>query len=350
IDGLRGSPDLLLRSDFGPALSAAAAQPQVDYGDGLIDSGLAKAARVLFETDGVPAPNITVTSGAMDGVERVLRAQGLRTGARIGVEDPGHVPVHQLVRTAGMIPIPVAVDDEGVMVASLGEALDAGMDALVITPRCQNPTGASMSAERAASISELLVDHPNVVLIQDDHAGLVSGTDFHGVVPPGPRHATIRSLGKALGPDLRLALVAADTQTHERVSTEISNGPGWISHLLQRAAAHLLSDPATMKVVAVAAASYERRRNRLIDGLAVVDIAASGRSGLNVWIPTGDEQVELEAARAAGFAIRAADVYRIRSEPAVRVTISNLDDDHIDALAASLVASRVRGVGYSPSM
>ena len=47
-------------------------------------------------------------------------------------------------------------------------------------------------------------------------------------------------------------------------------------------------------------------------------------------------QAAVDAARAAGFAIRAADSYRIASEPAVRVTISALSDDDIDALAAAL--------------
>lgn len=350
IDALRGSPDPRLLPELGPAFAVATAQPQAHYGDGLVDPTLATAAREIFGRDGVPADHIVVTSGAMDAVERVISAQGLRRGSRIGVEDPGHVPVHQLVRSAGMELVPLAIDQEGLTPAALRAALTAGLDALIVTPRCQNPTGAAFSRDRATTLSAMLEPHPDLVLIQDDHAGMVSGVDYHGLTPPGERHATVRSLGKSFGPDLRLALVAADTYTHDRMSVAISNGPGWVSHLLQRAAAHLLTDEDTVVIVANAAQSYRDRRQRLIDRLDAHDVIAHGTSGLNVWIPTLDEQLAVEAARGAGFAIRAADTYRIRSGPAVRVTVSNLDNNHIDALVEALAASRLPQTAHSLPM
>ncbi len=339
IDALRGSPDVALLPELGPAFAAATAGDDVGYGDQLVDDAFAAAAREMFERDGIDARNLTATSGAMDAIEKILSANDLRPGDRVGVEDPGHVPVHQLVRAAGLQLVPLAIDAEGIRPDALREAMTQKLAALIVTPRAHNPTGAALTPERATELSEILAAQPDLLLIQDDHAGAISGVDWVPLIPPGPRYAFIRSLGKSLGPDLRLSVTVGDITTIDRVALAVSNGPGWVSHVLQRAAAYLLTDPATKKLVANAERSYAERRTRLIDALASHGIAASGSSGINVWIPTSDEQATVEAARAAGFAIRAADPYRVESEPAVRVTIANLSDDQIDSLAAALGAA-----------
>ena len=350
IDAMRGSPDPRHLPSLEAAFASALKFPQASYGDGLVEDTLAIAARQFFEDDGLQATNLVVTSGSMDAIERVIVASGLRRGARIGVEDPGHIPVHQLARAAGLELVPLAVDAEGIVPSSLDEALHVGLDALVVTPRCQNPTGAAFSKQRAEALSRRLAPHSELLLIHDDHAGLISGVDYHPLVAPGDRHATVRSVGKSLGPDLRLALVISDRQTHDRVSLQFSNGPGWVSHLLQRAVAYLLTDAATLRLVREAADSYTRRRGLMIEELRRQGLHATGVSGLSVWLPVVDEQVAVESARAEGFAIRATDSYRINSGPAVRLTVSNLDDGQITGLAKALAAVSTAGTAHSPTM
>ena len=349
IDALRGSPDTQLLPDLGPAFAVAASGHDVRYGDQLLDDNFADAARAMFVEDDIDATHLTVTSGAMDAIEKILAANDLRPGDRVGVEDPGHVPVHQLVRAAGLELVPLAIDDYGVRPDALEQAMSQKLAALIVTPRAHNPTGAAFTKERATELSALLARDPQLLLIQDDHAGAVSGTDWFALTPPGDRHVVIRSLGKALGPDLRISVAVGDAATIDRVAMSISNGPGWVSHMLQRAAAYLLTDKATVKLVAEAQRSYRERRNELIAALAEHGIAASGRSGINVWVPTNDEQATVEAARAAGFAIRAADAYRVYSAPAVRVTISNLRSGEIQRLADA-IANATTHRRHSPPM
>ena len=349
IDALRGSPNVALLPKLGPAFAAATAGHDVGYGDQLVDDAFAAAAREMFERDGVDARNLTATSGAMDAIEKILSANDLRPGDRVGVEDPGHVPVHQLVRAAGLQLVPLAIDAEGIRPDALRDAMGQNLAALIVTPRAHNPTGAALTGSRAAELSEILAEQPDMLLIQDDHAGAISGAEWIPLKPPGDRFAFIRSLGKSLGPDLRMSVTVGDATTIDRVALAISNGPGWVSHVLQRAAAYLLTDGKTTRLVAQAERSYADRRNRLIDALAQHGIAASGASGINVWIPTSDEQATVEAARAAGFAIRAADPYRVDSGPAVRVTIANLTNDQIDLLAAALAMATATN-HYSPAM
>lgn len=349
IDAVNGSPDPALLPGLDAAIAFAMSRPAVAYGGPVVASSLRTAAIRLFAADGIDAEHLTVTAGAMDAIERVLRALDLRIGDRIGVEDPGHAPVHQIARQLGLELVPVPVDVSGVTVRGLSNALAGGLAALVVTPRAHNPTGAAFTAKRARDLSALLAKHPETAVIQDDHAGLVAGVDYHPLVTPGPRWAVMRSLGKSFGPDLRVALVVGDERTMHRVTSGFSNGPGWVSFLLQRMAAFLLEDPATKKSLSKAASSYTARRTQLIDALADHGITATGASGINVWIPTNDDQVLVEAARDVGIAIRTATPYLLRSPRAARVTISLLSSADIDRLARAL-GSAVRSPHHAPAM
>lgn len=348
IDAANGSPDMQLLPDLGPALAFAASQLHPRYSTELVEPRLRKAAVALFDVDGIDATNLAITSGAMDAVERVMEAFDLRIGDRVGVEDPGHIPVHQLARSAGLELVPLAVDEHGVTPEALAAGLAGGLAAVVLTPRAHNPTGAALTEERAESLSALLKPHPSTALVLDDHAGLISGVDYFPVVAPGPRWATMRSLGKSLGPDLRVALVVGDDQTMRRVNTTLSNGPGWVSFLLQRTAAYLLSDKATAHQLDEAAKSYARRRDLLIGLLADKGINASGASGLNVWIPTTTDAAAIEACRRAGYAIRSSNAYQLTRSQAVRVTISDLNDTDISAIAVAISSVNQAGPIASP--
>jgi DNA-binding transcriptional MocR family regulator len=336
VDARHGSPDPALLPDFAAALIRAAHRTTNAYGSALVLDELAEAVVATFETDGVPADHLTVTNGSMDAIDRVLRAHSLRIGDRVGVEDPGHIPVHQLVRSAGLVPVPLSVDDEGIEPSAVERALSTRLAAVILTPRAQNPTGAALTADRAADLSAVLDGHPEVLLIQDDHAGSVAGPDYVQVTPPGPRWVTIRSVGKSLSPDLRLACLVGDGDTIGRVSAAFANGPGWVSHVLQAATADLLTDPVAQKQVALAATTYGRRRSRLIGALAEFEIPSSGTSGFNVWVPGVNVQAAVEAARAAGYVIADGDPWRISSESAVRITTNRLTNLEIDEIAAAI--------------
>lgn len=337
VDAMTGNPDPALLPSLAESMNRAVALPQARYGDPLVASDLALAAEEWFAADGIDANHLTVVSGALDALERVLSVR-CRPGDRIGVEDPGYSSVHRLVSGLGYVPVAIGVDDVGVRLSELADALGRGLDALVVTPRAHNPTGAAFTPQRAADLSGLLDRHRGVFVVEDDHAGLVAGVDYAGIGHDRPHWVIVRSVAKSLGPDLRLALVVGDRETIDRVDGRLQIGPGWVSHLLQHCVADLLHDPVIRERVRVAHDSYAARRERLLARLAAAGVPARGRSGLHVWVPVPDEQIATAAMRERGFVIRSGAAYRINARPAVRVTSAALTDDQIDDIAAALAS------------
>jgi DNA-binding transcriptional MocR family regulator len=291
------------------------------------------AARQL-EADHIPAQHLAVMGGGLDAIERVLQAH-VRPGDRVAVEDPGYYEIFDLMSALGLMAEPVAMDACGLFPRDLERALKTRVVACILTPRAQNPTGAALDERRARELGTLFEKYPEVLVIEDDHAGPVAGVPVFTVCHrKSQRWAVVRSVSKSLGPDLRLAIVTGDATTIARVEGRQRLGTGWVSHILQQIVEALWEDPATDQLLRRAAATYSERRNALISALQRYGISASGRSGLNVWVPVPEEVGVVTGLAPAGWAVRGGERYRLKSPPAVRITISTLRPTEAGKLAA----------------
>jgi len=336
-----------------PALLPIATVPQahwgagrrpVLYGEPATLPELAEHSRRVLTADCVPAEHLAVTSGALDGIERALTAH-LRPGDRVAVEDPGWANLLDLLAALGLSAEPVRVDDDGPLVADITRALDRGVRALVLTNRAQNPTGAALSADRAGALRALLAGN-DVLVVEDDHCAGISGAPLHTLAGSTSHWAFVRSASKAYGPDLRVAVLAGDHRTVERVHGRLRLGPGWVSHLLQGLAVRLWSDDAATRLVDEAEQHYAGTRTGLRAALAERGVTAYGRSGLNVWIPVPDETVAITRLLSSGWAAAPGSRFRISTPAGIRITVADLVDDEIDPLADA-VAEAVRSTGRS---
>ncbi len=340
-DVSNGNPDPALLPPLAPAFAAAAAQGDrepVLYGDVAVEPELARMARAGLDADGVADGPLAVVSGALDGVERVLAAH-LRPGDTVAVEDPGWGSTLDLVPALGLRTAGVGVDDEGPLADDVRRALRGGARALIVTDRAQNPTGAAVSATRVRALRAVLREHPETLLIEDDHGHGIVDLPLHPLAGATGHWAFVRSVAKAYGPDLRLAVLTGDEVTVDRVRGRQRLGPGWVSRLLQLAVVRLWADgaPDTRAV----AAAYGRRRELLIGALAERGVAAHGRSGMNVWVPVPDETGVVASLLHAGWAVAPGARFRLNAPPGIRITVSTLREGEeaerlADAVAASL--------------
>lgn len=149
---------------------------------------------------------------------------------------------------------------------------------------------------------------------------------------------------KALGPDLRVAIVASDPDTSEQLRLRLTAGATWVSHLLQRVAFQALTSKVVQSKLVTAKRKYAERRNALIDGVETLGIRSPTLDGLNVWVPLGKPSGPIIAAlREQGWGVRDGEDFQVSGEVlAIRVTVSQLTKRETQRFLADL--GRVLGL------
>jgi DNA-binding transcriptional MocR family regulator len=210
--------------------------------------------------------------------------------------------------------------------------------AAIITPRAQNPTGAVLGASRLGA-AQVLAGQPEVLVIEDDHAGPIAGATAHSVTHAHQaRWAVVRSVAKMLGPDLRLATVAGDRDGGLRRGATASR------HRLGQPPApaarrRAVAGPRHPDAHRARRGHLHRPPRRAARRPATHGIDAHGASGLNVWVPVPEEDTAIAGLLARGWAVTAGERFRLRTHPALRVTTATLEPADARRLAADLAAA-----------
>lgn len=340
VDLSGGNPDPVWLPDPLQALAASGYKPTL-YGEPVLDPELEGLARQWLGPDRRGDYRLTLAHGAVDAIERLFSAY-LVPGDKVAVEDPCFLGSLNTLRCAGLGAAPVAMDEHGMRPECLEAALAEGAQAVLCTPRAQNPTGCNLSGKRARELSRVLSHHPHVLVIEDDHFALLAQAPYFSIAPPSSaRWALVRSVSKGLGPDLRIAFVASDADTAARLGMRLAPGTTWVSHLLQAAVRGLLGSELAMARIRAAGGVYAERREALIVALQAQGLAAQQPcDGLNVWVPLparADASRVAQALAQTGWCVRAGNAFAVESVvPALRITVSTLDP-----AAATRFASRL---------
>jgi 2-aminoadipate transaminase len=169
-------------------------------------AGYAPLRDWIAERHGVDPERVLVTNGSLQGM--VFLAERF-AGERVLVEAPTYDRPLKILAAHGVETVPVAMDDEGLDLASLADALDSGgKPAFLYTiPTFQNPSGRTLSTERRHRLAEVARERELLVL-EDDPYGLVR---FDGEAPPtlfelegGTHVAYSSSFSKTIAPGLRV--------------------------------------------------------------------------------------------------------------------------------------------------
>ncbi|MEU8658369.1 aminotransferase class I/II-fold pyridoxal phosphate-dependent enzyme [Actinoplanes philippinensis] len=289
-----------------------------------------------------PAERLAIFDGAMDAVDHVATAL-LRLGDLALVENPCFPPLLDLLETLGVRVAGVATDAHGMIPDRLAAALTRRPAAVFLQPRALNPTGASWSPSRSASLAAVLGQTPQVYVVEDDSAGDLSSGPPLSVGAHLPRQTVhVRSFSKSHGPDLRLAAVSGPATVLDPILERRLLGQGWTSRLLQHLLLTLLTDPSSIAAVAAARDEYARRRRMITSGLAAEGITLPPGEGLNLWLPVADEQAALLSLASAGIGAAAGTAFTVgaAAEPHLRVTVGLVATGHAEVAERLATAAR----------
>lgn len=299
LDLSTGTPDLALLPVLTEVLRCTRPDPTRTYHQPPVIAELEEVLRARWP---FVAEALTVVDGAMDALDR-LTGVLVGVGSYVLVENPCYPWLLDLLDVVGAVPVPLALDPDGIVPASLAQGLQRDPAVLFLQPRAQNPTGISMTQRRAAELAGLLRGS-RTVIVEDDHCGDVAGRPVISLGVHLPeKTAHIHSFSKSYGPDLRLAAIGGAGSVVEEVANRRMLGPGWSSRLLQSVLVDLLRDPATQRRVGEARTAYGDRRRGLLDALAAAGVRATGSDGINVWVEVDDEQHALLALATRGIGV-----------------------------------------------
>jgi GntR family transcriptional regulator/MocR family aminotransferase len=284
-----------------------------DYGDrrGAVELRAA-LAEYLGRARGcvADADHLVAVSGTSQGLVvlwQALRQRGVR---RVAVEDPGWRGQRRTVLAAGLEPVPVPVDEDGLVVDALEHA---DVQAVVVTPAHQFPTGVVLAPERRAALVAWARRTGGVIVEDDYDAEYRYDRDpvgaLQGLAPDLVVYAGTAS--KTLAPALRLGWLLVPPHLAPAVAQAKDDADHGSPTLEQLVLADLLRRGDLDRHLRRTRRRYRARRDAVVTAIAkhlpavVVGGAAAGLHVV-VWLPEGtDEAGAAERARARGIAIDA---------------------------------------------
>jgi len=296
---------------------------------------------VLGAPDGV-----LVTTGSQQAIGLVARAL-VDPGETVVVEDPLYLGTRQILDGAGARLLPIPVDEHGLDVDRLDDALAGGLrpKLAVVVPNHSNPSGVTLAPERRAALGALADRYGFVVLEDDAYHGL----GFDGPAPaPVRTHApdrtvTLGSASKMIAPGLRIGWLGAPEWLAPTLTLLKQTLDLHTSTLDQLLVAELLRDRAFLTTHL----DTIRNRNRdraaaLVSALDGVVATQAPRGGMFCWGTVAvDARAALPRAIAAGVAYVPGDAFTVARDGrrSVRLSFATLEPT-----ALAVAADRLRTV------
>lgn len=310
-----------------------------------------------LEADLVPASASDLVMGSSAQQLMTLAIQIVTSLAQnprvlVAIEEPGYPTLFDSYERMGHRLVGIEVDAEGAVPASVENALSKGVELILFTPRAHNPTGASWSKSRFKELADVLAEHPNTIIVEDDQFAEAANSRA-GSLLQDPRLEDrviyIRSFSKVIAPDLRLAVAVARPQLRALLMEGKFYTDGWSSSFSQKALAHAFADPELDNATALARRTYNSRRHLFVQALSAVSSAddftiAPASDGVNVWISlhNGISASDVaERAAATGMLLATGEPFFIRvgRDDALRVNTGMIADQEIVEVSYKLASA-----------
>jgi GntR family transcriptional regulator/MocR family aminotransferase len=328
------------------------------YGDPAGDPDLREAiAEHVAISRGVraTAANVIVTSGTQQAVDLVARVL-ISPGQLVAVEDPGYRPPHHLLRSIGARIAGVPVDEEGMVVDAIPDAVRL----VLVTPSHQYPLGMAMSLRRRLALLTWAEDH-DAAVVEDDYDSefRLSGRPIEPLqmLDDAGRVIYLGTFSKTMLPSLRLGFVVVPDSIRRAVEAA-KFVADWQSPLpTQRALAAFIREGGFARHVRRMRGIYRWRHERITailrrdfaNELRVIPSAAGVHlTTLATRMPAAEIAEIIERAAAAGVGLQATASMAVEHESRAGIMFGygGIATEHIDEGLARLRASF--DIGHRP--
>ncbi len=277
---------------------------------------------------------VLVTAGGQSALTTALRALA-PPGAPVLVESPTYPGMLAIARAAGLRPVPVPVDADGVRPALLADAFRAtGARVFVCQPLFQNPTGAVLAPGRRGEVLRIARE-AGAFVVEDDFVRRLVHEDA-GPLPvplaaddPDGVVVHVCSLTKATSPSFRVGALAARGPVLERLRAIQVVDTFFVPRPLQEAALELVGSPAWPRHLRAVSAELRTRRDAMTSALRLhlpeLSLPHVPSGGYHLWprLPDGTDEAALtSAALRAGVAITPGRPYFSAEPPAPHLRLS----------------------------
>jgi GntR family transcriptional regulator/MocR family aminotransferase len=249
-----------------------------------------------------------IVCAAAHGLAILWQTLRQRGAVRVAVEDPAWPAIPGTIVQAGLEAVPVCVDEQGLDVAEL-ERLD--VDAVVLSPAHQYPTGVVLAPKRRAELIAWARRRGTLIVEDDYDSEYRYDRDplaaLQGLAPDCV--AYLGTASKTLAPALRLAWALVPSHLVGEMAAQRGVMRAMPGVLEQAAYATLLQRGDIDRHLRRTRHRYHARRNALVQALAERMPAASvggASAGLHLiaWLHEGSEETAIaDAAAGRGIAI-----------------------------------------------
>jgi 2-aminoadipate transaminase len=199
-DAVREAAQRALAQDWNRALS---------YGTGFGHPGLCEW--IATELHGVEAERVMATNGSMEAAALLFQYM-VGPGDRVIVEQPSYDRTLLLLGRSGAELVPVPLEDDGIDVGAVEEALKAAPVKLThVIPNFHNPAGCTLAAHKRERLVALAAEH-EFTIFEDDPYRLISfgGEELPTMIALDSAARVIHasSFSKTVSPGVRIGYLA----------------------------------------------------------------------------------------------------------------------------------------------
>lgn len=317
----------------------------LQYGSSQGVPGLRQVILNRLEIEGIKtdSDHVMVATGSQQSIDLTGKIF-IDEGTTVIVEDPTYLTAIDVFRSYGAHFVGVDMDEDGMKMDALEEALKNNPDTRLIytVPTFQNPTGRTMTLERRKKLVELAGKY-DVLVLEDNPYGAIrwSGNNLPSLKSLDKNNHVIYmgTLSKIFSPGLRLGWVVADPKLIKKYTMMKQSADLHTDSLAQYIAAEYFAENDIEDHVTAITALYHKREQIMVDAVDKYFPAGVTHSnpegGMFLWVMVpgvADSQKLFDAALKRNVAIVPGDpFFGNESIPGTfRMNYSNTPEDKIE--------------------